>query len=243
MLIVFNPISLPVIFDVFLTNCFSSAYLYCFCSVAKSCLTLCEPMDCNTAPFPILHYFPCLFKFMSIESVMLFNHLILCCLLLLLPSVLPRLRVFSNELALHIRWPKCWSFSFSISLSNEYSRLISFRIDWFDLIGVQWTLKSLLQHHNSKASIFHLSAFLMVQHSYPYMTTGNTIALTIWTFVSIIMSLLFNRLSSFVIAFLPRSNHLLISWLQSLSAVVLEPKTVKSGKICHYFQFLTVYLS
>ena len=151
--------------------------------------------------------------------------------------------LFSNELALHIRWPKCWSFSFSISLSNEYSRLISFRIDWFDLIGVQWTLKSLLQHHNSKASIFHPSAFLMVQHSYPYMTTGNTIALTIWTFVSIIMSLLFNRLSSFVIAFLPRSNHLLISWLQSLSAVVLEPKTVKSGKICHYFQFLTVYLS
>ena len=115
---------------------------------------------------------PCLFKFMSNESVMLFNRLILCCPLPLLPSVFPRIRVFSSELALHIRWPKCWSFSFSISLSNEYSGLISFRIDWFDLVAVQWTLKSLLQHYSSKASIFRCSAFFTVQISHPYMTTG-----------------------------------------------------------------------
>ena len=139
----------------------------------------------------VLHY---LLKLMSIESVMPSNHLILCHLLVLLPSVFPRIRVFSNELSLHIRWPKDWSFSFGISPSNEYSGLISFRIDWFDLFTVQQTLKSLLQH-NSKASIFQCSAFLMVQPSHPYMTTGKTIALTIWTFVGKVMGLLFNTLS------------------------------------------------
>ena len=139
---------------------------------------------------------------MSIKSVMLSNHLILC-RLLLLPSIFPSIRVFSNESVLHIRWPKYWSFSFSISPSNEYSGLISFRIDWFDLIAVQGTLKSLLQHHSSKASILQHSAFLMVQLSHPYMTTGKTIALTSWTFVSKVMSLLFNMLSRLVIVFLP----------------------------------------
>ena len=139
---------------------------------------------------------------MSIKSVMLSNHLILC-RLLLLPSIFPSIRVFSNESVLHLRWPKYWSFSFSISPSNEYSGLISFRIDWFDLIAVQGTLKSLLQHHSSKASILQHSAFLMVQLSHPYMTTGKTIALTSWTFVSKVMSLLFNMLSRLVIVFLP----------------------------------------
>ena len=150
---------------------------------------------------------------MSIESVMPSNHLILCRPLLLLPSVFPSIRVFSNESVLHIRWPKYWSFSVSISPYNEYSGLISFRMDWLDLLAVQWTLKSLLQHYTSKASILQCSAFFMVQHSHPYMTTGKTIALTRWTFVSKVMSLLFNMLSRLVIAFLPRSKHLLISWL------------------------------
>ena len=155
---------------------------------------------------------------MSIESVMPSNHLILCHPLLLLPSIFPSIRVYSNESVLCIRWPKYWSFSFSISPSNEYSRLISFRIDWFDLFAVQGTLKSLLQHHSSKASILQHSAFFMVQLSYPYMTTGKTIALTRWTFVGKVMSLLFNMQSRFVIVFLPRSKCLLISWLQSPSA-------------------------
>ena len=146
---------------------------------------------------------------MSIESVMLSNHLILCHPLLLLPSIFPSIRVFSKESALHIRWPKYWSFSFSISLSSEYSGLISFRIDWSDLT-VQGTLKSLLQHHNSKASVLQCSAFI-VQFSHPYITTGKTIALTIWTFVGKMMSLLLNMLSRFAIAFLPRSKRLLIS--------------------------------
>ena len=150
---------------------------------------------------------------MSIESVMPSNHLILCRPLLLLPSVFPSIRVFSNESVLHIRRPKYWSFSVSISPYNEYSGLISFRMDWLDLLAVQWTLKSLLQHYTSKASILQCSAFFMVQHSHPYMTTGKTIALTRWTFVSKVMSLLFNMLSRLVIAFLPRSKHLLISWL------------------------------
>ena len=150
---------------------------------------------------------------MSIESVMSSSHLILCRPLLLLPSVFPSIRVFSNESVLHIRWPKYWSFSVSISPFNEYSGLISFRMDWLDLLAVQWTLKSLLQHYTSKASILQCSAFFMVQHSHPYMTTGKTIALTRWTFVSKVMSLLFNMLSRLVIAFLPRSKHLLISWL------------------------------
>ena len=142
---------------------------------------------------------------MSIESVMPSNHLILCHPLLLPPSVFPSIRVFSSELFLQIRWPKYWSFSFSISPSNEYSGLISFRMDWLDLLAVQGTLKSLLQHHNSKALILQCSAFFIVQLSHPYMTTGKTIALTRWTFVSKVMSLLFNMLSRLVIAFLPRS--------------------------------------
>ena len=156
------------------------------------------------------------------------NHLILCHPLLLLPSIFPSIRVFSNESLLRIRWPKYWSFSFSISPSNEYSGLISFRMDWLDLLAVQGTLKSLLQHHSSKASILQCSAFFIVQLSHPYMTTGKTIALTIQTFVSKVMSLLFNMLSRLVIAFLPRSKCLLILWLQSLSAVILESKKIKS---------------
>ena len=164
-----------------------------------------------------------LLKFMSIESVMPSNHLILCRPLFLPPSIFPSIRVFSNESILHIRWPKCWGFSFNNSPSNEYSGLISFRIDWFDLIAVQGTLKSLLQNHSSKASIIQHSAFFIVQLSHPYMTIGKTIALTTWTFVGKVMSLLFNMLSRLVITFLPRSKHLLISWLQSPSAVILEP--------------------
>ena len=155
-----------------------------------------------------------LLKLMSIKSVMPSNNLILCRPLLLLPSIFPSIRVFSNESVLPIRWSKYWSFSFSISPSKEYSSLISFRIDWFDLLAVQGTLKSLLQHHSSKASILQLSAFFMVQLLHPYMTTGKTIALTRWTFVGKVMSLFFNILSRLVIAFLPRSKHLLISWLQ-----------------------------
>ena len=148
------------------------------------------------------------------------NHLILCPPLLLLPSIFPSIRVFSNESALHIRWPKYWSFSFNISPSNEHSGAISFRMDWLDLLAVQGTLKSLLQHHSSKASIFQCSAFFIVQLSHPYMTTGKTIALTRQTFVGKVMSLLFNMLSRLVITFLSRSKHLLISWLQSRSAVI-----------------------
>ena len=151
------------------------------------------------------------------------NHLILCRPLFLLPSIFPNIKVFSNESALHIRWPKYWSFSFSISPSNEYSGLISFGMDWLDLLAVQGTLKSLLQHHSSKASILRHSAFLIVQLSYPYMTTGKTIALPRRTFVGKVMSLLFNMLSRLVITFLSRSKRLLISWLQSPSAVILEP--------------------
>ena len=149
---------------------------------------------------------------MSIKSVMPSNRLVLCHPLLLLPSVFPNIRVLFNKSALHIIWPKYWSFSFSISSSNEYSGLISFRVDWFDLLAVQGTLKSLLQHHNLKASILWCSAFLIVQLSHSYMTTGKTIALTRWTFVGEVMSLLFNMMSKFVIAFLPKSKCLLISW-------------------------------
>ena len=155
------------------------------------------------------------------------SHLILCRPLLLLPSIFPSIRVFSNESALHIRWPKYWSFSFNISPSNEHPGLISFRMDWLDLLAVQGTLKSLLQHHSSKASILRHSAFFTVQLSHPYMTTGKTIALTRRTFVGKIISLLLNMLSRLVITFLPRSKHLLISWLQSPSAVILEPPKIK----------------
>ena len=152
------------------------------------------------------------------------NHLILCHPLHLLPSIFPKIRVFSNESVLRIRWPRYWSFSFSISPFNEYSGLISFRIDWLDLLAVQGTLKSLLQHHSSKASILWCSAFFMVQLLHPYMTTGKTRALTRWTIVGKVMSLPFNMLSRSIIAFLPRSKCLLISWLQPPSEVILEPK-------------------
>ena len=168
---------------------------------------------------------------MSIELVTPSNYLILCCPLLLLASVFPSIRVFSNESVLCIRWPKYWSFSISISLSNNYSGLISFRMDWLDLLAVQGTLKSLHQHHSSKASILPCSAFFIVQLSHPYMTTGKIIALTRQTFVEEVMSLLFNMLSRMVITFLPGSKHLLISWLQSPSAVILEPKKIKSVTI------------
>ena len=160
---------------------------------------------------------------MSIESVMPSNHLILCHPLLLPPSIFPGIRVFYNESVLCIRWPKYWSFSFSVSPSSEYPGLISFWMDWLDLLEVQGTLKSLLQYHSSKASILQSSAFFIVQLSHPHMTTGNTIALTRWTFVGKVMSLPFNMLPRLVITFLPRSKQLLISWLQSPSAVILEP--------------------
>ena len=163
------------------------------------------------------------------------SHLILCCPLLLLPSIFPSIRVFSNESALHIRQPKYWSFSFNISLSNEHPGLISFMMDWLDLLAVQGTLKSLLQHHSSKASILWCSAFFIVQLSHPYMTTGKTIALTGWTFVDKVMSLLFNMLSRLVVTSLPRSKFLLISWLQSPSAVILEPPKIKSDTVSTVF--------
>ena len=179
-------------------------------------------------------------KLMSIESVMPSNHLSLCRPLLLLPPIPPSIRVFSNESALRIRWPKYWSFSFSISPSNEHPGWLSFRMDWLYILAVQGTLKSLLQHHSSKASILQRSAFFIVQLSHPNMTTGKTIALTRWTFVGKAMSLLFNVLSKMVITFLPRSKSLLISWLQSPSAVILEPRKIKSAtvstvspSICH----------
>ena len=168
---------------------------------------------------------------MSIESVIPSNHLILCRTLHLLPSVFLSIRVFSNESALHIRWPKYWSFSFNTSSSNEHLGLI-FRMDWVDLLAVQETLKSLLQHHSSKTSILQLSAFFTVQISHPYMTTGETLALTRWTFVDKVMSLLFNMLSRWVITFLLRSKHLLISLPQSPSAVILEPPKIKSATVC-----------
>ena len=159
------------------------------------------------------------------------NHLIVCCPLLLLPSTFPSIRVFSNESVLQIRWPKYWSFSFNISPSNEYSGLISFRMDWLDLLAVQGTLKSLLQHHSSKASILRCSAFFIVQLSHPYITTGKMIALTRCTFAGKVMSLLFNMLSRLVITFLPKGKCLLISWLQSPSAVILEPPKIKSATV------------
>ena len=165
------------------------------------------------------------------------SHLILCRPLLLLPSIPPSIRVFSSESTLCMRWPKFWSFSFNISPSNEHPGLISFRMDWLDLLAVQGTLKSLLQHHSSKASILQHSTFFIVQLSHTYMTTRKTVSLTRWTFVDKVMSLLFNMLSSLVTIFLPRSKHLVISWLQSLSAAILEPPKIKSltvsPSICH----------
>ena len=183
------------------------------------------------------------------------SRLILCYPLLLLPSIFPSIRVFSSESVLRMRWPKYWSFSFNISPSNEHPGLISFRMDWLDLLAVQGTLKSLPQHHSSKASILQRSAFFIVQLSHPYTTTGKTIALTRWVFANKVMSLLFNMLSRSVIIFLPRSKRLLTSWLQSPSAVILEPKKIKSvtvstvspsishwndGTRCHDLRFLNV---
>ena len=196
-------------------------------------------MDCSTPGFPITNSWS-LLKLMSIRSVKPFSHHILCCSLLLLPSIFPSIRVFSNKSALPIRWPDYWSFSFNISPSNEHIGLTSFKMNWLDLLAVQGTLKSLLQHHSSNTSILRHSAFFTVQLSHPYMTTGKIIALTRWTFVGKIMSLLFYMLSRLVITFLPRSKRLLISWLQSPSVVILEPKKIKSDtvstvypSICH----------
>ena len=179
-----------------------------------------------------------LLKLMSIESVMPSSHLILCAPLLLQSSIFPSIRVFSSESVLHMRWPKYWSFSFSISPSNEYSELISFRMGWLDLLAVQGTLKSLLQHHSSKASILWHSTFFIVQLSNPYMTTGKTTGLTRQAFVGKVMSLLFNMLSRWVITFLPRSKRLFISWLRSPPAVILEPKKIVS----HCFHCFPIYL-
>ena len=176
---------------------------------------------------------------MSIASAMPSNHLTLCRPLLLLPSIFPSIRVFSNESVLCIRWPKYWSFGFSISPSSERSGLISFRMDWLDLLAVQGTLKSLLQHHSSRASILQCSAFFIVQLSHPYLTIGNTMALTIQTFVSKVMSLRFNRLSRLVIAFLLRSKHLLILWLQSPSAMIFG---AQEKKVSHCFHCFPIYL-
>ena len=212
---------------------------YC-CSVTQLFLTLCNPMDCNMPGFPVLHY-PLEFAQTHVHWV---SDAIQPSHLLSAPSPpafnLAQHQGLSNKSVLRIRWPKYWSFSFNTSLSNKYSGLISFRIDWFDLRAVQGTLKSLLQHHSSKASILWLSAFFMVQLSHPYMTTGKTTDLIIQTFVSKVMSLLLNMLSRLVIDFLPRSVHLLISWMQSPSAVILEPKNIKSvtefnfsPSICH----------
>ena len=187
-------------------------------SVSLSCQTLCDPMDCSIPGFPVLHQLlePAQTKVHWVGGAILLHPL------LLLPSIFPSIRVFSSESALPIRWSKYWSFSFSISPSNEYSGLISFRMDWLDLLAVQGTLKSLLQHHSSKASLLQHSAFFMVQLSHSHLATGKTITLTRWIFVGKVMSLLFNMLSWLVITFLTRSKRLLISWLQSPSAVILE---------------------
>ena len=199
-----------------------------FSSVTQSCPTLCDPMNHSTPGLPVHQKLPEFTQLKSIELVMPSNHLILCHPLLLLPSIFPSIRVFFKESVLHIRWPKYQSFSFNISPFNEYSGLISFRMDWLDVLVVQGTLKSLLQHHSSKSSILRHSAFFIVQLSHPYVTTGKTKALTRWTFVGKVMSLLLNMLSRLVITFLPRSQRLLISWLQSPSAVILEPPKIKS---------------
>ena len=184
-----------------------------FSPVTQSCPTLCDPLDCSTLSFPVHHQLPKLTQthVHSISDAIQPSHPLLSPSPP--PSIFPSIRVFSNESVLRVRWPKYWSFSFSISPSNEYSRLISFRTDWLDLLVVQGTLKSLLQHHSSKASILRCSDFLIIQLSHPYMTTGKTIALTRWTFVGELMSLLLNMLFRLVTAFLPRSKCLLISWL------------------------------
>ena len=208
--LLFSAISLP--------NNFSSVQLLSHVQLfATPLAAACQASLSNTKSWSLP-------KVMSIESVMPSDHLILCRPLLFPPSIFPSIRVFSNESALCNRWPKYWSFSFNISPSNEHPGLISFRMDWLNLLAVQGTLKRLLQHHSTKASILQHSAFFIIQLSHPYMTTGKTIALTRWTFVGKIMSLLFNMLCRLVIAFLSRSMRLLISLLQSPSAVILEPK-------------------
>ena len=205
-----------------------------FSSVAQLCSTLRDPMNRSTihgqASLSITNSRSSP-KFMCIESVMPSSHLILCRPLLLLPPIPPSIRIFSNESPLCMRWPKYWSFSLSISPSNEHPGLVSFRMDWLDLLAVHGTLKSLLQHHSSKASILRCSALFTVQLSHPYMTTGKTIALTRRTFVGKVMSLPLNMLSRLVITFLSRSKHLLISWLLSPSAVILEPNKIKSDTV------------
>ena len=195
-------------------------------------------MNCSMPGLPVHQQLQSSLKLTSIESVVPSNHLILCLPLLLRPPIPPSIRVFSNESALRIRWQKYWSFSFSISPSRNHPGLISFRMDWLDLLAVQGTLKSLLQHHSSKASVLRCSGFFLVHLSHPCMTTGKTIALTRWTFVGKVMSLLFNMLSRLVIAFLSRSKHLLISWLQSPSAVILEPRKIKSATVSTVFPFI-----
>ena len=195
-----------------------------FSSGPQVCPTLSDPINCGTPGLLSINNSQSSIKLMSIDLVMPSSHVILCCPLLLLTPIPPSIRVFSNESALHMRWPKHWSFSFSIIPSKENPGLIPFRMDRLDLLRVQGTLQSLLQHHSSKASILLHSNFFTVQLSHPYMTTGKTIALTTWTSVGKLMSLLLNMLSRLVITFLPRSKCLLISWLQSPSAVILEPQ-------------------
>ena len=202
-----------------------------FSSVAQSCPTLSTPWIAACQASLSITNSRYSFKLTSIESVMPSNHLIFCCPFLLLPPIPLSIRVLPNESTLRMRWPKYWSFSFSIIASQEIAGLISFRMDWLDLLAIQGTLKSLLQHHSSKASILQRSAFFIVQLSHPYMTTGKTIASTRRTFVGKVMSLLFNMLSRLVITFLPRSKHLLISWLQSPSAVILEPQKITKWTI------------
>ena len=208
-----------------------------FSSVAQLCPTLCDPMNHSTPGLPVHHQ---LLEFTQTHVHWVsdaINHLILCHLLLL-PSIFPSIRAFSNESALRIRWPKYWSFSFSISPSSEYSGLITFRMDWLDLPAVQGTLKSLLQHHSSKASILRCLHFFILQLPYPYMTIGKAIALTRWTFVGKVMSLFFNMLSRLVITFLPRSKRLLISWLLSICIDFGGPQ----NKVCHCFHCILIYL-
>ena len=205
-----------------------------FSSVAQSCSTLCNPMNCSAPGLPVHHQLP---EFTQthvhqVGDAIQPSHPLS---LLLLPPSPPSIRVFSNESSLHMRWPKYWSFSFSIIPSKEILGLISFRMNWLDLLAVQETLKSLLQHHSSKASILQHSPFFTVQLSHPYMTTGKTIALTRRTFVGKVISLLFNMLSRLVITFFPRSKCLLISWLQSPSAVILEPPKIKSDTVSTVF--------
>ena len=202
--------------------------------------TFCNLMDCSMPDLPAHHQVLEPAKtHVHDESVMPSNHLILCRHLLLLISISSCIRVFSNESVLHIRWPKYWNFNFSISRSNEYSGVISFRMDWFDLLAVQETLRSLLQHHSSKASILRCSALFIVQLPYPYMTTGKIIGLTRWAFVGKVMFLLYNMLPRLVIAFHPMSKHLLISRLQSPSEVILDPEKVK---VSHCFHCFLIYL-